>query len=157
MRFLVVSDSHGNRYALRRVISEQPAATVVFHLGDGAREAGDMADASPGITIKQVCGNCDWGFSGLLPESGLEIIGGKRVFYTHGHKYGVKTGLGRLIIAARKANADIVLFGHTHIPLVEYKDGIYFINPGSLNYGKTYAFVDITPSGTVPNIGVIKP
>ena len=41
---------------------------------------------------------------------------------------------GALLAAARRAGADIALFGHTHIPHEEYdpESGIYLFNPGSI-------------------------
>jgi hypothetical protein len=44
--------------------------------------------------------------------------------------------------------ADIVLFGHTHMPESIYKDGIYYFNPGSLKEG-CYGVVDITDNGII--------
>ncbi len=152
MRILVVSDTHGNENSLRQVLHEQPGAALVIHLGDGAREASLVAGEIPQITLKQVCGNCDWGYSRQLPESSHEMIQGRRIFYTHGHQYGVKLGLGRLVRAALERKADIVLFGHTHMPLIDNKDGLYIVNPGSLTYKDTYATLDITPQGVSANI-----
>ncbi|MDD3693176.1 MAG: metallophosphoesterase [Oscillospiraceae bacterium] len=156
MRILVVSDTHGNENSLRRALYEQPGTALVIHLGDGAREAGLIAGEIPQINLKQVCGNCDWGYSRLLPEIGLEMVQGRRIFYTHGHRYGVKLGLGRLVSAALERNADIVLFGHTHTPLIDNINGLHIVNPGSLTYKDTYATVDITPQGISANIKEIR-
>ena len=61
-------------------------------------------------------------------------------------------GLYRLVCAARERQADILLFGHTHQPLIDYDDGLHILNPGSLHgSGGTYGTVDITPAGVVLN------
>ena len=43
-------------------------------------------------------------------------VGKNKLFVTHGHAYGVKSGLGRLAERAKTLGADVVLYGHTHIP-----------------------------------------
>ena len=51
-------------------------------------------------------------------------------------------------IITHKRNADIVLFGHTHLPITEYDDELYLLNPGSLQYADgTYGIIDITDAG----------
>lgn len=150
MRILVVSDSHGDEGALLRALEAQPAAHTVIHLGDGAREAADAATGCPDRVFYGVRGNCDWSSDAAgLMYAREETCGGKRLFFTHGHLYGVKGGLYRVTCAARERGADILLFGHTHVPLTDYDDGLYILNPGSLANG-AYGIVDITPAGIVP-------
>ena len=144
MRWLVVSDVHGQTGALERVLALHPAADVIF-LGDGLREVEDAAAREPRRQFLMVPGNCDW--SNSLPATRVELLGGKRFFITHGHKYGVKYDLYNLQLAAKERQADVVLFGHTHAPYEAYEDGMYFLNPGSLGYGESYGYVDITPAG----------
>ena len=151
MRILVVSDTHRDRYALRRAILAQPTAEAVIHLGDGADEAEEMKLNFPEKMFLLVRGNCDWGST--LPPEGVAEFAGKRIFYTHGYTYNVKYGLYEAHSAARRSKADVLLFGHTHVPLAEYRDGVYLLNPGSLNgsFG-TYGTLDITSAGIVTNI-----
>lgn len=144
MRWLVLSDVHGQVGALERVLELHPTADVIF-LGDGLREVEDAADRYPNRRFILVPGNCDW--SSRLPATRVELLGGKRFFITHGHKYGVKYDLYSLQLAAKERQADVVLFGHTHTPYETYEDGMYFLNPGSLGYGESYGYVDITPAG----------
>lgn len=151
MRILVVSDSHGNDAALRRALLSQPKAEVVIHLGDGEEELQRARGSFPEKTFLQVKGNCDWGSS--LPPVGEYTVDGVKIFYTHGHLYGVKSGLYTLACAARERKARVALFGHTHHALEEYDDGLYLLNPGSLNsWEPSYGTVDITPQGIVTNV-----
>jgi putative phosphoesterase len=152
MRILVVSDTHSNEQALYQAIEEQPTAKLIFHLGDGIRDAENAAERYPDREFRMVKGNCDWGhFRGT--DVNLEIVGRQRVFMTHGHRYNVKMGMYRVTSAAREQNADILLFGHTHQPLTDYEDGLTILNPGSLSYGHpTYGLLDITEAGVVPLI-----
>lgn len=53
---------------------------------------------------------------------------------THGHKEKVKEGLTNLYYKALSLSCDIVLFGHTHIPLKIQEGSIFFINPGSITF-----------------------
>ena len=144
LRLLVVSDVHGRTAALERVLELHPTADVIF-LGDGLREVEDAAARYSRRRFILVPGNCDW--SSQLPATRVELLGGKRFFITHGHKYGVKYGLYTLEQAAREWQADVVLFGHTHTPYEAYEDGRYFLNPGSLGYEESYGYVDVTSAG----------
>ncbi|HHV51404.1 MAG TPA: metallophosphoesterase [Clostridiales bacterium] len=155
MRVLVVSDTHGNAYALRRVIESQPDAKIIFHLGDGIRDVDKISDEFPNREFFVVSGNCD--FAAFCPETDMKIIENRKIFYTHGHRYNVKSGLYRIACAARERGADIVLFGHTHQPLCEYDGGLYLFNPGSLgSTNPSYGYIDFTPAGVVPQIVELK-
>ena len=141
MRILVVSDIHGRIHRLQEALEQQPTARHVVFLGDGLRQVEDLMDQYPDRTFYTVPGNCDFGASGIPVRQ--ETFGGKRFYFTHGHLHDVKYTLYRLEMAAREAEADIVLYGHTHAQHEEYVDGLYFFNPGSLRYDRTYGYVDI--------------
>lgn len=145
MRVLVVSDVHGKLNVLREAIEAQPTARDVIFLGDGLRQVEDVMDLYPDRTFYTVPGNCDFGAKGIPIRQ--ETFGGKRFYFTHGHLHGVKSGLYRLDLAAREAEADIALFGHTHVAYEEYADGLYLFNPGSLGYDYSYGYVDVVPGG----------
>lgn len=145
MRVLVVSDVHGDFRGLCEAIEAQPTAKAVIFLGDGIRQAEGAADRYPDRDFYLVPGNCDFGSTAIPIRQ--ETFGGKRFYFTHGHCHDVKYTLYRLELAAREAEADIALFGHTHSPYEEYVDGLYLFNPGSLRYGRTYGYVDVVGSG----------
>ena len=151
MRILVVSDTHRDAYALRQAILNQPSAEVVIHLGDGAEEAQELKDSFPDKMFLMVRGNCDWG--SVLPAEGDVTFAGKHIFYTHGYTYNVKYGLYTATAAARDRGADILLFGHTHVAMTDYEDGLYLMNPGSLHGSRgTYGILDLTDAGVATNI-----
>ena len=151
MRFLVTSDTHGDVMSLRRAILAQPQAELVIHLGDGE---GDVSLLKPTFSERmflQVQGNCDWGSA--LPVRGEFEAQGVKLFYTHGHAYGVKSGDGSLLAAAREREARIVLYGHTHLAREDYQDGMYIMNPGRLSgWEPSYGTIDITEQGILLNI-----
>lgn len=151
MRILVVSDSHGDGSVIDSAIALSGNTDMIVHCGDGAMEASLLRSRYPDKMVVSVCGNCDFG--SVVPSVELFSVEGKKLFVTHGHLYNVKSGLYTLACAAREAGADIVLFGHTHIPFESYEDGLYMLNPGSIRgCDGTYGFVDITDKGIVTNI-----
>lgn len=151
MRILVVSDTHGNDRNLRQAILCQPTADLVIHLGDGEAETERARLSFPEKMFLQVRGNCDWGSS--LPVTGEYTAEGVKIFYTHGHAYGVKSGLYTAVCAARERRAQVLLYGHTHNAYTDYDDGLYIMNPGSLSGWKaSYGTLDITPQGIVTNV-----
>ena len=151
MRILVVSDTHGSDSNLRRAILAQPKAELVIHLGDGEEEFLRAKRSFPEKMFLGVRGNCDWGSD--LPATGEYAVDGVKIFFTHGHLYGVKSGLYTAVCAARERGAQVLLFGHTHQPYTDYDQGLYLMNPGSLSgWGAGYGTLDITPQGIVTNL-----
>ena len=130
MRILIVSDSHGDTSNLKEAMLLHPEITRVLHCGDGEADVTALGAAYPSVRFDAVRGNCDPG--GLFPLQRLLCIAGKRIFMTHGHAYGTKYGLNELLERGCKNRADIVLFGHTHRRLIERRDGILLVNPGSI-------------------------
>ena len=122
MRILVVSDTHGNDSSLRRAILAQPKAEVVIHLGDGEEELLRAKRAFPEKMFLAVRGNCDFGSD--LPLTGEFTAQGVKIFYTHGHYYGVKSGLYTFACAARERGAQVALYGHTHNCLLYTSRGL---------------------------------
>lgn len=153
-RVVVVSDTHGNTARLEAAMRQQPKAALYIHLGDGEWDMAEVCGAFPNRQFLEVAGNCDFG-SGR-PDRGETVIAGRRIFYTHGHAFFVKSGLDRVVDEAVTRGADILLFGHTHVPVSEYRGGLYILNPGSLGYPRdgvpTYGVIDITSGGVAAHI-----
>lgn len=142
MKILVVSDTHGDLHTLNSLVRMQTNAEVVIFLGDGCEEYENVKLSYPDKMFIAVKGNNDWCSS--LPLNEEITVEGKRIFMTHGHMYGVKHGLYQLTAESRQRKADIVLFGHTHIPYTSYEDGMYIMNPGSLRrFAGTYGVIEI--------------
>jgi len=132
MKILVVSDTHGNVNLVLQNIVNMEKSDMLFHLGDYVDDAEKISKlfGIPTITVR---GNGDMQRKDYKYEELVEIQG-KKIFLTHGHKYNVKQGLNNLYYRALELNADIVLFGHTHVPMVEEIDGLIIMNPGSPTY-----------------------
>lgn len=134
MRALVFSDSHGRvRPMLDAVELYRP--DVIFHLGDVVRDGEKVRTAFPQLPFYQVQGNCDLGW----PQCPLESVArleGKTVFYLHGHTRHVKAGLTYAVAAAQAVEADLLLYGHTHVPLEAHYDRLLAVNPGAIQDGR---------------------
>lgn len=150
MRVLVLSDSHGDVYKLRRAIDSQPTAKLIVFLGDGEYDIDSVECRVPVIKVR---GNCDFGSS--LPLNFTDEVYGKKIYCTHGFRENVKYTTENLISAAKSHGAHIALYGHTHVPVTSYDGGLYLVNPGSVREG-SFAVIDITDSGIMPIIMKIK-
>lgn len=149
-KILIVSDTHGRNQNYLAVLDKVSPIDLVIHLGD-IQGSEDYLEAMTPCRIEMVSGNNDF-FCGLSKES-IICIGKYTMMLTHGHRYGVSCGTGNLIEAAKRNGADIVMFGHTHVPMIDRKDGVWLINPGSVSlprqYGRipTFIIMDIDSKG----------
>ncbi len=151
MRYVIASDIHGSESCCAELLGayEREGADRLLLLGDilyhGPRN--DLPDGySPrGVVgllnayndrIFCVRGNCDSEVDQMLlefpimAEYALLECCGRTVFMTHGHRFS-DTSLPNL-----KAG-DILLFGHTHVPMCAEREGIYCLNPGSVSIPKS--------------------
>ena len=127
MKLLILSDSHRKMdYMYQAVEREKPDR--IIHLGDHERDAMRLAERYPGIPLWSVSGNCDHGAG---PERIVDVLEGVRFFVTHGHTLRVKYGLLRAELAAREAEANVLLFGHTHRAMCDWHNGLWILNPGT--------------------------
>jgi putative phosphoesterase len=149
----VLSDTHGNIPALEAVLkwaagpeSEDTFDAAVF-LGDGIQDLQRAATVFSPEWIK-VKGNND--YEPTVPEAAVLDGPGHRFFLCHGHRYSLYNGYGKLIAAARNAEAEAVLFGHIHVPFLENKHGLLLISPGSIgrprsSAGACFAVINCIP------------
>ena len=147
MESLVFADTHGNFHLAAEVIMQAGRVDKIFHLGDEVNDA-IMLEHLFHRSVEKVAGNCD-APGKFLREICLDI-GSTRIFLTHGDNYNVKAGLSQLHNRALSTNAQIVLYGHTHLASIDEIDGILYINPGSLHKGsaaKSYVRLSIKNSG----------
>ena len=154
MKIIVFSDSHREIGHMRDVINrERP--DYVFHLGDHDTDAELISREFQLLPVAMVRGNCD-GWSDT-PKTLTLNIGGVTFFLCHGHTLGVKTSYMRAIFAAREQGADVLLFGHTHIPERDESNGLKLLNPGACGYGydPTYGYF-IIENGAITDWGIRK-
>ncbi len=131
MRILIVSDTHGRHNNLDRALEKAGAIDMFIHLGD-VEGGEEYIDAVVNCKKHIVRGNNDY-FSDLPREEEF-YIEDKRVFITHGHNYCVSMDMEMIRKEAKKREADIVMFGHTHRPYFRRERDITLLNPGSLSF-----------------------
>jgi len=121
VRIGVISDTHG---LLR------PEALKALHGAEHILHAGDVGD--PAILdalramapVTAIRGNIDEdGPSNRLPPTELVELDGRSIYMLHDVK--------KLDLNPEAAGIAAVVFGHSHKPLVEWRRGVLFLNPGS--------------------------
>ena len=142
MRILVFSDSHKSVEPCARVIENIIGVDMVLHAGDHASDCAELERIFPDIDFKYVSGNCDFS---KAPSELLIEASGKRIFLTHGHGYAVKFDSDYYTIKNKGAelSADLVVFGHTHVPVCDFSQNPPILNPGSIKHTGTYAVIEI--------------
>ena len=149
MRLIVMSDSHGDEQRVRSVVSRHAGEEAVFlHLGDGLREFCRVMEEHPALAYDCVVGNHeDDAFQRTQYESRLLHLGGRSIWLVHGDRQNVKLDLLELEYMGRRAGADLVLYGHTHVSADTERNGVRMLNPGALLWARdctaSYAVLDV--------------
>lgn len=152
MKVGVISDTHGSLAIWKKALQGPLRdADLLIHTGDvlyhGPRNplpegyapedlAGEI-NSCP-IPVLIVKGNCDSEVDQMLLNIPLQApflitdqpVG--RILATHGHHYSPDQALE----LGRRFQIDIWISGHTHIPVLEKRDGLIFLNPGSCSLPK---------------------
>lgn len=144
MRILVLSDSHGNVENMARCV-ELTQPNAILHLGDWPAGRRGSAPALSGHPSAGRPGQLRLGRCGQ--PRGLTEYGGVRILLMHGHTRSVKASTLSAIYAAKEMGAQILLFGHTHRPLVDYDGSLWVMNPGTIGRGNPCTYGIITISG----------
>lgn len=129
MEILVLSDSHGKVDHMVRAVEQFPPRQVL-HLGDCVGTLQALERQFPQLPGDHGSRQLP---TGARPESRsacLEIEG-VRILMLHGHTRHVKSSPMAAVYAAREYGADVLLFGHTHVPLVDYDGALWVMNPGA--------------------------
>lgn len=146
MKIFVISDTHGRNEEIIEYLLKCEEADIIFHLGDYAEDGERIAEAL-GIETIIIRGNGDY-FSQYEDDELIEV-NGRKIFLTHGHNYNVDYSLDNIIYRAKELEADIALFGHTHIPINIKENGVHIMNPGSPtfprggSFDKTFGIINI--------------
>lgn len=131
MRVLIVSDTHRQNNNYLKVLERVRPVDMVVHCGDSEGSEYLISEGA-GCPVEIVAGNND--FFANLPKEREFRIGDYRVWLTHGHNYYVSMGNETIKKEAASRGADIVMYGHTHKPVIDKEENIIAINPGSLTY-----------------------
>lgn len=121
MQIGIVSDTHG---LLRPELLPLLANSEhILHLGDVGNPAilDTLAKIAPVTAIR---GNIDThGSCASLPETEVATLAGLHLYMLH--------DLQQLDLDPAAAGFAAVLSGHSHKPAMEWKNGVFYLNPGS--------------------------
>ena len=129
MKIGIAGDTHGSKQAMRRIISLAPPVELWLHTGDHYADTRFFSEET-GVKVIGVRGNCDF------PEDGGQLdafmkLEGFSLWLTHGHKYLRYGGVADMGYWAKELDMAIVVYGHTHIPVLTCYGSSLLINPGS--------------------------
>jgi len=124
----VISDSHGILKYIDLAMEHLKDTELIIHAGDNYKDA-KYIEKKYKIKVIGVTGNCDT--KGI--EECIELLNDKKIFITHGHNYGVKMNINGIFYAGKQNDADIVIFGHSHIPFYAVEEEMVLLNPGSVS------------------------
>jgi len=131
MRIAVLSDTHIPINAddlPEKVYEGIKDVDMILHAGDLV-ELDVLDRLSKFAPVRAVCGNMDSDKAYLkLPKKDIIKIGPVSLGLIHG--WGPPLDLPEMVSREFKG-VDAMIFGHSHNPLSETKDGILFFNPGS--------------------------
>lgn len=162
MKLFFASDLHGCVPATEKALAEfeQSGAETLVLLGDvlyhGPRnpipEGYDPANVAELLNhyadkIVAVRGNCDsevdqmlLSFPIMTDYAWVILESGQRLFLTHGHIYNAQK-------RPALKQGDVIVHGHTHIPVAELDGEQYVFNPGSVTFPR---------NGFAPSYGLLE-
>jgi putative phosphoesterase len=119
----LISDTHGLMRA--EALAALHGVELILHAGDvgGLSVLRELGGIAP---VQAVYGNVDDPLFGL-PQRLALTLGGLKVHVSHGHEVGSPTPEK----LARAYTADVIVFGHTHKPLIQTVGSTLVINPGA--------------------------
>ena len=150
MKFMIASDLHGSAYYTRQLLDafQREGADRLLLLGDILYH-GPRNDLPRDYAPKQVItmlsevkdrilcvrGNCDAEVDQMvlpfpiLADYAVIPIGKRLMYCTHGHHFNVSA-------LPPMQKGDILIYGHTHVPLLDVNDERVCLNPGSVSIPK---------------------
>ena len=117
----VISDTHGQ--LRREAVEALCRVDRILHAGDvGDPEILDALGQIAPVTA--VRGNVDTeSWAQALPETEIVELGGVSIYMRH--------DLGQLDLKPGAVGIGVVVYGHSHQPKIEEKNGVLYFNPGS--------------------------
>ena len=157
MRLGIVSDTHGNLENLRRVaekITDKWEVDFIVHLGDECEDVKVLDEFE--VEVIQVPGvYCDQYQDAHIENRILCQFDGYRILLTHTdskHKNDLPGDPDPKALAAG-GGADVILYGHSHVPEIRHEGQLLWINPGHLKdqdkkgYAPSFAILETSSEG----------
>lgn len=161
MKIAVFSDSHGNLDNLQKAVGKatKEGAEILIHLGDDYKDAQSLENFA--LQVIKVPGVYDQEYTERnIPHRLIKEFGKVGFLITHtpsSHENDFSSDIKPEEVSAKK-EVKVVLYGHTHIPKIEEKESIYWINPGHLKkedkkgHRPSFALLEITNGEIKPKI-----
>lgn len=150
MLIAVISDTHRMIKYINLAKELIKSADILIHLGDNIEDVLILEEGFNG-KVYAVAGNCD--YSTKYPKESIIEVNGKKIFFTHGDLYGVKSSMNNIYYRGKELNVDIVLFGHTHQQIIEKGGNMILMNPGSISLPRfnerSIGFINISDNGDI--------
>lgn len=149
-KILIASDIHGSAVYCKQLLTrfEESGAEKLVLLGDILYH-GPRNDLPDGYAPKQVIamlseykdrliavrGNCEAEVDAMvlpfpvMADYAVLFLGGKVIYLTHGHLFSPEAPINMQA-------GEIMISGHTHIPMKDERDGRVYLNPGSVSIPK---------------------
>jgi putative phosphoesterase len=125
---MVLSDSHGDLSLAHQVLQDE-SFDMILHLGDSIKDMYELKDCYD-TPIEGVIGNIDYVTEG--DEMKIITLNNYKIMLCHGHRFKVNSGPEYLVSFGESKGVDIILFGHTHTPVI-LEQSTYVMNPGSIS------------------------
>ena len=127
-RVAVFADTHNMFSRLPLALERLGSVDLLFHLGDYAIDAERIAQELGGVPFFAVKGNNDVG--SVYPRKRIEHVEDAWIMLVHGDGY---HSVYQIISQARDNRCAAVLFGHTHVPLLQADGEVLIVNPVSIS------------------------
>ncbi|SMP62583.1 metallophosphoesterase family protein [Anoxynatronum buryatiense] len=127
MKIGLISDTHGDFHSMQQALELLRDTDCILHAGDLYQDSRWLSTQTH-QQIEAVIGNGDPVTAG--PDHQLLKLDHLNILLCHGHIQRVQHSLTSLYYFGLEKTADVVIFGHTHVPLV-LQQGLVIINPGS--------------------------
>lgn len=146
MKVAIVSDTHFRIKNFIDSVKKIKDLELIIHLGDMVDDANAIRDEL-NLPMFVVRGNNDYNAENT-PWKQLIRLENHKIIITHGHKERVNFGYSNLLYTAKDADAEMILFGHTHVYFNKLVDGVRILNPGSAGFDRggdyeSYVLMDI--------------
>lgn len=146
----LISDTHG--WLDPFILEAFKDSDLIVHAGDiGAMDVIDQLETVAPVSV--VRGNIDGGDLRFFPLERVDEVGGRRIAVLHiagNPKRPNKTALDFI----RRESPDVIVVGHSHVPVVGRVEGCLWINPGAAGKSGFHdlrfaAILWIEPDGTI--------
>ena len=117
----LISDTHG--LVRPEVLPVFAGAALIIHAGDiGTSEVlKELKSIAPVIAVR---GNNDKeAWAGAIPETKVIQVGEVSIYVLH--------DLKEIDVSPGAAGYQVVVSGHSHRPLIDKREGVLYVNPGS--------------------------